>query len=58
MKAKEKELDFPHRQAYKGYVHRTMLTALCVLQWAEITLEPDGEVGQLSYQAYLTKTNF
>ena len=57
MKAKEKELDFPHRQAYKGNVHRTMLTAHCVLQWAEITLEPDGEVGQIFYQAYPTKTD-
>ena len=55
---KEEELDLHRRQADKGYVHRAMLTVMCVAQWAEITLAPAGEGGQPAYQSYPTKTDF
>ena len=58
VKAKEKELDLHHQKSDKGYVHCTMLMALCVLEWDDVTLEPSREASQPAYQAYPTKTEF
>ena len=48
VKSKDKELDLHRQHSDKGYVHHTMLTALCILQWSEMTLETAGEAGHIA----------